>query len=161
MSAPAAPTNALSMNKGNGSCEIQWSASVNAVSYNVYLATSLTGTYRKANLKPILGTVTRLPNLKFGLTVFFKVTAVNAAGEESALSTVAEDATCSAGTVILQFTGLIGDVIPAGAIFTARVGQALVSFRTLTTGTVAPNTVVSSDGATVVSPDGATVVSLT
>jgi hypothetical protein len=81
MSAPAAPTNALSMNKGNGSCEIQWSASVNAVSYNVYLATSLTGTYRKANLKPILGTVTRLPNLKFGLTVFFKVTAVNAAGE--------------------------------------------------------------------------------
>lgn len=133
MAIPASPTGVLCRNVGNGSLEVSWSASAGATSYNVYLSTSLAGTYNKANIGTITETKTRLPNIKFGLTVYIKVTAVNADGE-SALSAAAEDALCSPGVTTLQFTGNVGDQIPAGAMFTAKVGAALVSFITLSSG---------------------------
>ena len=133
MAVPAAPQNLLSRNVGNGSVELSWTASGGAVSYNIYLAIALAGTYTKINNAPILATTVRLPNFKFGITVYLKVTAVNADGE-SAQSAVSQDATCSQGIVTLQFEGLLGDMIPAGAMFTAKVGSRLVSFVTTTAG---------------------------
>lgn len=135
MSAPAAPTNVLCRSVGNGSLEIQFSPSAGAASYNVYLATAPSGPFNKANLAPVLGTVTRLPNIKFGLTVYVKVTAVNAGGEESAQSATAQDAICNPGTCTLQFESIPGDLIPVGATYMARVGTRAISFITLTSGT--------------------------
>ena len=133
MAVPAAPTGLLSRNVGNASVELSFTASAGAVSYNIYLATSLAGTYAKINNAPITSTTVRLPNFKFGLTVYFKVTAVNADGE-SAQSAVSQDAVCNQGVTTLQFTGLVGDVIPIGAMFTALLGTRLVSFVTTTAG---------------------------
>ena len=159
MSAPAAPQNVLARNVGNGSVEIQWDQAAGAVSYNIYLsATSSSGPFYKANWAPIIGAVTRLPNLRFGLRVYCRVTAINAAGEESVQSATALDAVCGPGVVTLTFEGLVGDKIPAGAIFTAKVGAALVSFVTTTSGFIGAVSLVSPDGASLVSPDGATVV---
>jgi hypothetical protein len=104
------------------------------VSYNVYMSMSLAGAYMQINNAPIEDTKVRLPNIRFNSTVYFKVTAVNAAGEESALSDASQDATCNPGTVTLEFTGLVGDQIPAGAMFTAQVGARLVSFITTSSG---------------------------
>ena len=136
MAVPSAPTGLLSRSVGNGSVELQFNPVIGAVSYNIYLATSLAGTYTKINNAPILSTTVRLPNFKFGTTVYFKVTAVNTDGE-SAKSDASQDATCSQGVVTLQFESLVGDVIPAGAMFTAKVGTRLVSFVTTTSGTCA------------------------
>ena len=136
MNVPAAPQNLLARNVGNGSVELQFSASVGAVSYNVYLSITLAGTYVKINNAPIFSSPVRLPNIKFGTTVYFKVTAVNADGE-SAQSSASQDAVCQQGVVTLQFEGLVGDVIPVGAMFTAKVGTRLVSFITTSAGTCA------------------------
>jgi hypothetical protein len=128
----------LSRNVGNGAVEIQFVASAGAVSYNVYLSTSLAGTYTKANMAAITGTTCRLPNFPFGVTVYFKVTAVNAAGEESALSSVAQDAICSPGTATLQFTDLVGGTIPAGKVFLGKTtGGRPLAFVTTARGVAA------------------------
>ena len=139
MAVPSAPSGVLARNVGNGSVELSFNSSVGALSYNIYLATSLAGTYTKINNAPITTTTVRLPNFKFGVTVFFKVSAVNTDGE-SAQSDAAQDAVCSPGVVTLQFTGLVGDIIPAGAVFTAMVGTKLVSFVTTTEGQCAGRT---------------------
>ena len=132
--APTPPQNVMSRNVGNGVVEIQFSPAVGAVSYNVYIATSLAGTYRKANLSPVLWTTTKLPNIPFGLTVYLKVTAVNVGGEESALSTAALDAVCLPGVVTLRFEDIVGARIPVGAVYAVRMGAAQVSFVTTTAG---------------------------
>ena len=165
MSVPAVPSGLMSRNVGNGSVECQWSPSAGASSYNVYLGTASGGPFAKVNLAPIRATTMRIPNIRLGLTVFVKVSAVNASGE-SAQSSLALDATCSPGTTTLRFEGLAGDTIPAGALFVAKVASGkLVSFVTQASGVCAVkqgvNPVVSSDGATVVSPDGAVVLSAT
>jgi hypothetical protein len=116
-----------------GAAATAYLAPSTADSYNVYLSTSLAGTYSKANIAPITDTKVRLSNIKFGLTVYIKVTAVNSDGE-GAQSAAAQDAVCSPGVTTLQFEGLVGDQIPAGAMFTAKVGTRLVSFVTLASG---------------------------
>ena len=133
MSIPAAPTNLLSRNVGNGSVELEWSASVGAISYNLYLSTSQGGSFIKANLFPITDTKAILFNFVFGTKVYFKATAVNAVGE-SAQSALARDAKCGNGTTTLLFKSLVGDQILAGAVFTAQVGARLVAFQTLAAG---------------------------
>ena len=136
MAIPAAPLNPLSRNVGNGAVELAWDASAGALSYNVYISTASGGPFVRANRATISDTKVRLPNLRFGITAYFKVTAVNADGE-SAQSSLAEDATCAQGVTTLQFDGLVGDQIPAGAVFAAMVGTKLVAFRTTTGGTCA------------------------
>lgn len=133
MAIPSAPLNLLSRNVGNEAIELSWDASVGAVSYNIYICTTSGGTFNKANLTAITDTKTSLPNIKFGTRVYFKVTAVNGDGESS-LSDLANDATCSIGTVTLLFQGLVGDKIPVGAMFTSRVNNRLVSFVITTEG---------------------------
>ena len=129
MSIPVAPENVLSRKVGNGSCEIAWTAVAGAVSYNVYMATALAGTYSKANRAPVTENKTTLPNIVFGTTVYFKVTAINADGE-SAQSAVSEDAVADKAVTTLRFESLVGDVIPAGKVFTAFVGAKLISLQT-------------------------------
>ena len=130
---PSPPTNLLCRNLGDGSVELQFDASAGAVSYNIYMSTTIGGTYNKINFAAVTDTKSRVPNLRFGATVFFKVTAVNGDGE-SAMSTVAQDAVCSPGVCTLQFTGMVGDTIPVGAMFTAPVNGRLVSFVVTTEG---------------------------
>ena len=83
----------------------------------------------------IMDSKVRLPNITYGLTVYIKVTAENEVGE-SDKSGLAQDAVCSPGVVTLLFTGMVGDKIPAGSMFTNRVNTKLVSFVTLTEGLV-------------------------
>jgi hypothetical protein len=134
MSVPAAPTNLLSRNVGNGSVELQWTPVAGAVSYNIYISNSAAGPFTKANIAPVVNSAARLPNLVFRTTVYFKVTAVNASGE-SIQSALAQDATASVATTVLCFKGLKGDQIAAGAIFAAVVGTQLISVQTLAGGT--------------------------
>ena len=136
MAVPSSPSGVLARNVGNGSVELAWTASAGALYYNIYLSTTLAGTYTKINNAAVTTTTVRLPNFTFGVTVYFRVTAVNADGE-SAQSAVAQDATCGQGVTILEFTGLVGDQIPLGATFAAKVGTRLVSFVTTESGTCA------------------------
>ena len=127
----------MTRNVGNGVLEMQWTASVDPVShYDVYIATSPTGTFSKANFKPVTGTKTKIVNLSFGLTVYAKVKAVDADGNESAFSSLAVDAVATRATAKLRFTGPVGDQVPADAMFTALVNDEIVAVRTLNGATI-------------------------
>lgn len=129
---PAVPANVMCRNVGNGSVEVAWD-DVYAEWYNVYMSLTSDGIFKKINLSGIYDTKVRLPNIKFGTTVYIKVTAENEV-EESDKSELAQDAVCSQGITILQFTGMVGDKIPVGALFSNRVNTKLVSFVATTEG---------------------------
>ena len=130
---PSSPANLLSRNMGDGSVELSWDAVVGATSYSIYMSTTVGGTFNQVNLVAVTDTKIRVPNITFGATVYFKVTAVNGDGE-SVKSSLAEDAVCSPGVCTLQFTGMVRDTIPVGAMFTAPVNGRLVSFIVTTEG---------------------------
>ncbi len=133
------PTNAMTRNEGTGAMEVRWDApSIGVVDYyDVYISTESTGTFEKANLKPIEGTYCKIPNLEFGATVFCKVRGVDADGVEGPLSALAVDADClpigdpEPVEITLRVTGPVGDVIPKNAIFAAVCNEQVVAFRVL------------------------------
>jgi hypothetical protein len=83
---PAAPT-ALHTASGNGEAKIYWTASATAASYNVKRSLTSGGTYTTvgANVAATEFTDSGLTN---GTTYFYKVSAVNAAGESALSSAV-------------------------------------------------------------------------
>src|SRR3990172_5367790 len=119
------PLNPLAANGGAGDLQLQWDAPAQGVvdHYDVFLATALAGTYVKAGSTD--ATVTRLTirSLEFGLTVYVKIQAVDAAGNAGPMSDPAEDATLVRGTTQLEFTGPSGDEIADNAIFTCQIGD--------------------------------------
>lgn len=74
---PSAPTN-LTATAGNAQVSLTWSASIEATSYNVYIATTTGGPYSTGGTTTTTGyTVTGLTN---GTPYYFTVIAVNSAG---------------------------------------------------------------------------------
>ncbi len=77
--APAAPTAAAD----GGGVSLSWAAVPHASSYNVYRATSATGTFGKLTSLPVTGTTYRDTTAAAGSTFWYAVSAVNAAGESA------------------------------------------------------------------------------
>jgi hypothetical protein len=102
-SAPPTPTG-LTATPGNASVTLSWNASSGATSYNVYRGTS-TGT--ETLLKSgVTGTTFNDTGLTNGTTYFYKVSAVNAAGESSLSSEVSATPESSAPSAPPTPTGL-------------------------------------------------------
>ncbi|MGE5155899.1 MAG: alpha-amylase family glycosyl hydrolase, partial [Betaproteobacteria bacterium] len=86
LTAPAAPTGLHVTSEGNGQLSVAWNAVGSATGYNVYTSPITGGGYVKQNDAPVTGTsfdILGLPNAK---AAFVVVTAVDAAGNESAWS---------------------------------------------------------------------------
>jgi peptidoglycan/xylan/chitin deacetylase (PgdA/CDA1 family) len=72
---PQAPTELTSTGKTHASVDLNWTASLKATSYNLYIGVN------KINITPIVSTTYNVTNLLQLTTYDFKVTAVNAVGE--------------------------------------------------------------------------------
>jgi hypothetical protein len=98
LTAPAAPTGVIATRISANDIRVAWSAVSGATSYKVYYANSSTGTYA------LDGTTTATyytsSDWEASLTGYFKVTAVNAAGE-SAYSAVASATTLGSSVLSL------------------------------------------------------------
>ena len=96
-SAPAAPVVKLGNSAASGKPMLTWNAVSGATSYKVYRATSQNGTYS------LLGTVTATSytntGAKAGVTYYYKVKAVNSAGESAYSNTVSGRATVTTLTM--------------------------------------------------------------
>ncbi len=141
-SPPDTPTNVLARNVGNGCLEVQWDLSGGVIGLDidhcdVYLSTTLGGTYTKANKRPVKYNKAILSNLPFNSVVYVKVTSTDMSGEESAMSAAADDGYAIRSNIELTLTGPSGDVVPEGTMFAGVVGDGnLVAFRTLEDGTL-------------------------
>jgi hypothetical protein len=129
------PLNVLTRNCGNGSLEVQWDAPLTGTvdEYEIYISTSLGGTYTKAHHETIDSAKTwwRLRNIPFGLTIYTKVRGVEADGTAGDWSDVGLDAECSKAIGIVRFSGPVGDRIPAGAEFVSTADTELIGLKTL------------------------------
>lgn len=128
-----APLNVLARNYGDGCLEVQWDAPVAGVvrCYEVWIATSPTGTWCKANTSRVTRTWYRIRNLPFGATVYVKVRAMDVAEVAGPFSDIGMDADATYAVSMLRFTGPAGDRIPAGAVFVAVIDRELVGVETL------------------------------
>jgi len=126
------PQNILTANGGDSSIHMSWDAPLvgEAVAYNVYASSASGGTFDKMNSEEIAGRFYRLRNMPQGVTVFAKMTSIDGAGDESALSGLASKGTLQKVTGTLLATGVVGDVIPAGTMFSSVVGGEVVGFYT-------------------------------
>jgi len=95
--APAAPTNVSAQAKSASEIEIGWAASDNATGYNVYRAASADGDYSKVNAQSITETKFLNGGLSASTGYYYKVTAVNDAGE-SELSAAVQATTNGGGS---------------------------------------------------------------
>ena len=136
---PGVPTNVLSRNVGNGNLEVEWTLDgimgVDTAYCNVYISTSPTGPWTKANKRPITNNKALIENIPFNTVVYAVVTQVTIAGLEGAQSALANDGYCVRSTIGLLFTGPVGDQIPIGAMFSEYVGDGnLIGFTTTASG---------------------------
>jgi fibronectin type 3 domain-containing protein/peptidoglycan/xylan/chitin deacetylase (PgdA/CDA1 family) len=93
--APNAPVGLTAAANGASSITLNWTASTDATGYNVYRATTSGGSYVKVNNAPTSATSYTDTGLSEGTTYYYKLTAVNSAGE-SAQSANASAATATA-----------------------------------------------------------------
>jgi len=89
---PATPANLTATATGISSINIDWTAVTDATSYNVYRAMTADGTYSKRAEKTTESAIYVDTELQANTTYYYKVTAVNSAGE-SAKSAVASATT--------------------------------------------------------------------
>ncbi|MFB9275525.1 endo-1,4-beta-xylanase [Cohnella cellulosilytica] len=94
---PAAPTAVSAQAKSSSEIEVSWTASDRANGYNVYRSSSVDGSYSKINTQLVTETKFRSGGLSASTTYYYKVAAVNEAGE-SVLSAAAHATTGSRGT---------------------------------------------------------------
>ncbi|NIK77076.1 hypothetical protein FHS15_002201 [Paenibacillus castaneae] len=94
---PDAPTNVSAKAESSSDIEISWTASENATGYNVYRSDSADGSYSKVNTQLITETKFQNSDLSASTTYYYKVAAVNDAGE-SVLSAAAQATTNSVNT---------------------------------------------------------------
>jgi len=94
---PAAPTGVSVKAKSSSEIEVSWTASENATGYNVYRSASVDGSYSKVNTQLITESKFQNSGLSASTTYYYKVSAVNDAGE-SVLSSVTQATTNSNST---------------------------------------------------------------
>lgn len=125
-----APLNVLTYNVGDGSMDVAWEEPVSGVihHYDILIATTAGGTFKKASCKPIVHTKGRVYNLPFNSTVFTKVRAVDAIGNEGPLSELANDAVASRAVMRMKFVAPVGDIIDDEAVFVAAIRSEIVAF---------------------------------
>lgn len=127
-----APTNVLVADLQNG-CQAfaKWTPPVGTPQgYYVYVASTETGTYVKKNVSLITDTRFIIANLSLAEEIFVKVSAVDESGDETALSSVGDDAQIATQPAIeLLADARLGDVIAEGAYFSARVASGVVTIQ--------------------------------
>ncbi|MDB5297216.1 MAG: domain containing protein, partial [Phycisphaerales bacterium] len=161
---PAAPTAA---GQPNG-VAVNWTATTGApllAGYNVYRSTSTTGTFAKLNADPVTPATYVDTAAANGITYYYRVTAVDSWGGESATSSVVSAARAADNVPPAPPTGLaaagvgngvsvtwaaVGDAdlagyrvyraASAGGTFAVVSGSALVTATTLTDATASPGT---------------------
>ena len=125
-----APLNVLTYNVGDGSMDVSWDSPLSGVihHYDILISTTAGGTYKKANAKPIVHNKGRVYNLPFDSTVFTKVRAVDAIGNEGPLSELADDAVADRAVMRMKFVAPLGYVIDDEALFVAAIRSNVVAF---------------------------------
>jgi fibronectin type 3 domain-containing protein len=123
--APPAPTNLAAMttqpNNGRARVALTWTGSAGATSYNVYRSLNGNGEGGTPLATGVTGTSFTDATVAFGTTYFYKVTAVNAAGE----STKSNEAS---GTPLVQVhVHFTSDATEAPAGYVADTGLAYAS----------------------------------
>lgn len=124
------PLNVLTYNVGDGSLDVQWDEPVSGVwhHFDILIATTSGGNFKKASPKPIVNTKGRIYNLPFGSRVYTKVRAIDALGNEGPLSELANDAVASRAVTRLKFVAPLGDIIDDEAVFVAAIRSEIVAF---------------------------------
>ncbi len=110
--APAAPANLMASNVANvgtPQVSLNWNASANATSYNVYRALTANGERGLPIATGVVGNSFTDNSVSFGVLYFYKVTAFNN-GSESDLS--AEATATPSLQVHVNFTSSTGDAVP-------------------------------------------------
>jgi len=80
---PAVPAGLTAAANGQNSINLSWTAVAHADSYNVFRAGSADGEYVQVNSQPVTGTTFADSGLTSGGTYYYKLSAVNAAGESA------------------------------------------------------------------------------
>ncbi|RKP44493.1 hypothetical protein D7Z26_26650 [Cohnella endophytica] len=89
LSAPNTPTGLQASASGTASIDLNWAASNDATGYNVYRSATQNGTYTLLNTTaPVTGTSYSDTGLTDDTMYYYKITAVNAAGESAQTSNV-------------------------------------------------------------------------
>ena len=103
---PAIPAGVSVSAPTSTSLTVSWTANNEAdlLGYNVYQATSATGTFTKRNSAPVTGTSFVAGGLSSGATFFFKVSSLDDASNESAQSAAASGTTSAAAPFCQSFT---------------------------------------------------------
>ncbi|RKH52944.1 chitinase [Corallococcus llansteffanensis] len=118
--APAAPTG-LKATGSSTDIALGWSAVTGATGYNVYRATSQTGTYTKLTSAPVTAASYKDTGAVTGTAYWYVVTALNAAGESPRSAAVTGTRTAPTG-VSITVTPLSATLARGGVqTFTARV----------------------------------------
>ena len=120
--------------------EVSWVKPASGVAsyYDVYISTSQTANFVKANQFKITDTKMKVMNIRFGVTIYTKVKAIEADGTEGPFSSLANDALVSPvkATMQLTFRGPSGNKIANGAMFALAPSGQLIAVRTLAEGTI-------------------------
>ena len=97
---PAAPTGITPANNlTTGRVKLSWKAVANATGYNIYRAATEKGTYTKLNDSPVTAlTYTDGKSGNSGNTYWYKITAVNGAGESKQSAAVSQVSMCQRPT---------------------------------------------------------------
>jgi hypothetical protein len=129
-SAPPAPAN-LHAAPGDGRVTLTWSASPGASGYNVYRATASGGEGAVPYQSNVTSTSFLDTAASNGVTYFFQVTAVNAAGESGpSLEVSALPAAPAAGTAIDAGGGAAGSFLADTDFLGGRTGRVAVAINT-------------------------------
>jgi len=138
------PTNVLTANAGGGCVHVIWTAPVAGDTpdgYDVYVASSESGTYYKVNYARVSVTHYIVRNFLMDandpLTLYTKVKSRNTAGDDTSdFSAVARDGTLAKPTATLTFAGPTSVGISAGSIWGAEVRGQFVAFAASASGSI-------------------------
>lgn len=81
--APSTPVGLTATANGTTEIDLSWTATSGATSYNVYGSSTSGGTYTKINSSPVTTNSFKNTGLTTGTAYYYKITAVNSAGESA------------------------------------------------------------------------------
>lgn len=93
--APAAPTGLAATAGSSSQIDLTWNATAGATEYNIYRSATADGNYAKVNTTQVTGTSYSNTGLTASATYYYKVTAVNGAGESAATAAVSAAASAA------------------------------------------------------------------